>query len=139
MPINVVDIRDAASKARRTVVIDTKRFHSWVHNYIQPGEHDDMHCHNQDQTFIVIDGQCTMHFEDGGHAVLNPGMMVTITGGSFYWIENSGTGPMVMIGNRSGSVKDTLKIDYVTRQPINSGEEAAARRARFEAQAASKA
>lgn len=30
-----------------------------------------MHCHNADQTFYVIEGECTMHFPDGGKAVMN--------------------------------------------------------------------
>ena len=46
MPIDLVDIYEVAAKARRTVVIDTHRFHAWVHNYMAPGEHDEMHCHN---------------------------------------------------------------------------------------------
>jgi mannose-6-phosphate isomerase-like protein (cupin superfamily) len=124
MPITEIDIFEVASKARRTVVIDTHRFHAWVHNYMQPGEHDEMHCHNEDQTFIVIDGECSMHFPDGGKVVLTPGKMVTITGGSFYRLENSGDKPMIMVGNRSGSQKTTLKIDYATRKaaPAQGGE-----------------
>jgi mannose-6-phosphate isomerase-like protein (cupin superfamily) len=121
MPINLVDIYEVAEKARRTVVIDTPKFHAWVHNYMQPGEHDEMHCHNEDQTFIVIDGECSMHFPDGGKVVITPGKMVTITGGSFYRLENSGTKPMIMIGNRSGSQKTVLKIDYETRQAVQVG------------------
>jgi mannose-6-phosphate isomerase-like protein (cupin superfamily) len=89
-----------------------------------------MHCHNQDQTFYVIDGQCTMHFPDGGKAVLEPGMMATITGGSFYQLENSGDGPMIMIGNRSGSQEGTKKIDYETRKEIVYSREPAAEPAR---------
>ncbi|MPZ47922.1 MAG: cupin domain-containing protein [Dehalococcoidia bacterium] len=129
MPIDLVDIYEVAAKARRTVVIDTHRFHAWVHNYMAPGEHDEMHCHNEDQTFIVIDGECTMHFPDGGKAVITPGKMVTITGGSFYRLENSGDKPMIMVGNRSGSQKTVLKIDYETRQPVSTGEGGGRRRA----------
>ena len=119
MPIEVIDTHEIAHRTKkRTVVIDTKRFHSWVHYYGRPGQRDEMHCHNEDQTFYVIEGQCTMHFPDGGKAVLDPGMLVTITGGSFYQLENSGDCPMVMLGNRSGSQGTTVKIDYETRQPV---------------------
>ena len=136
MPIDLVDIYEVAAKSRRTVVIDTHRFHAWVHNYMQPGEHDEMHCHNEDQTFIVIDGECTMHFPDGGKAVMTPGKMVTITGGSFYRLENSGTKPMIMVGNRSGSQETVLKIDYITRKAEQVGGRASAAR-RAEAAATS--
>jgi hypothetical protein len=33
----------------------------FVHYYPNPGEKDDMHCHNADQTFYLIAGECTMH------------------------------------------------------------------------------
>jgi mannose-6-phosphate isomerase-like protein (cupin superfamily) len=77
-----------------------------------------MHCHNADQTFYVIDGECTMHFPDGGKAVMKPGMAATITGGSFYQLENSGTGPMIMMGNRSGPSEAIQHINYELRKDI---------------------
>jgi mannose-6-phosphate isomerase-like protein (cupin superfamily) len=49
-----------------------------------------MHCHNADQTFYVIEGECTMRFPDGGEVVLKPGQAAMITGGSFYQLENAG-------------------------------------------------
>jgi len=90
-------------------------------NCYEPGAHDEMHCHNEDQTFIILEGECTMKFPDGGESVLKPGMMATITGGSFYQLNNLTDAPLVMIGNRSGSQNTTLKIDYETRKPLNEG------------------
>ena len=58
--------------------MNTRKMHAWVHYYPNPGDHDDMHCHNEDQTFICFEGQCTMHFPDGGKAVLRPGMAALI-------------------------------------------------------------
>ena len=119
MAIEIIDMLDLAHKEkRRKVVFNTPRFHAWVHYYPDPGERDDMHCHNADQTFYVIDGECTMHFPDGGRAVLKPGMCATITGGSFYQLENSGTGPMIMMGNRSGSQEAIQHINYELRKDI---------------------
>ena len=102
MPIEVMDMIKMACAGKRKVIFNTKKFHAWVHVYANPGDKDDMHCHNADQTFYVIDGECTLHFPDGGKAVMKPGMVATITGGSFYQLENTGTGPMVLMGNRSG-------------------------------------
>ena len=116
MGIEVVNLPEMAEENhKRTKLINTNRFHSWLH-YYKPGNKDEMHCHNQDQTFYVIEGECTMHFPDGGKAVLKPGMAALITGGSFYQLENTGSGPMVMMGNRSGSVENTRKISYETGQ-----------------------
>jgi mannose-6-phosphate isomerase-like protein (cupin superfamily) len=77
-----------------------------------------MHCHNADQTFYVIDGECTMHFPDGGAAVMKTGMVATITGGSFYQLENTGSGAMVLMGNRSGPSEDIQHVNYELRKDI---------------------
>ncbi|MEK9658478.1 MAG: cupin domain-containing protein [Chloroflexota bacterium] len=120
MPIEIIDTHEFAHRTRkRTVVLNTNRFHSWVH-YYEPGRIDEMHCHNQDQTFHIIEGECTMRFPDGGVAVLGPGMLATITGGSFYQLENTGSTPLVMLGNRSGSSEGTVKIEHGTGRHIPS-------------------
>ena len=51
-------------------------------------------------------------------------MAALITGGSFYRLENTGTGPMILMGHRSGSQETTKIIDYKTRRDIraNGGE-----------------
>ena len=67
-----------------------------------------------------------MSFPDGGQAVLKPGMLATITGGSFYQLHNTGGKPLIMIGTRSGSTKDTVKIEHGTGRLIEYGEERAA-------------
>jgi mannose-6-phosphate isomerase-like protein (cupin superfamily) len=77
-----------------------------------------MHCHNADQTFYVIEGECTMRFPDGGQVVLKPGQAALITGGSFYQLENAGSEPMIMMGNRSGPAKKIQIISYETRKDI---------------------
>ncbi len=117
MPIETLDaLKLAHERKRRTNVLKTDRFHAVVLYYGTAGERDEMHCHDQDQTFYTIEGQCTLHFPDGGQAVMGPGMLATITGGSFYQLENSGDGPMVMLLNRSGA--RAKKIDYETRKEI---------------------
>src|SRR5262245_501066 len=107
MGVQVIDTREVADRTkRRTVVLNTKKFHAWVH-YYEPGRIDEMHCHNEDQTFLIVDGECTMRFPDGGASVLTPGMMALIHGGDFYQLENCSDRPLVMIGNRSGASETT--------------------------------
>jgi hypothetical protein len=70
---------------------------------------------------LVIMMSCiatTKSFPDGGMAVLTPGMAALITGGSFYQLENTGQGPMIMMGYRSGNQDNVKHIDYVTREDI---------------------
>jgi uncharacterized cupin superfamily protein len=82
MGIEVIDLVDMAHKEkRRKNIFNTPRFHAWMH-YYKPGQKDDMHCHNADQTFVVLDGECTMSFPDGGKVTLKPGQAALITGGS---------------------------------------------------------
>jgi hypothetical protein len=59
-----------------------------------------------------------MHFPDGGKAVMTPGMVATITGGSFYQLENTGSGPMVLMGNRSGPSEAIQHINHELRKDI---------------------
>lgn len=123
MAIEIIDTREVANREKkRTVVMNTRKFHSWVHYYPNPGDHDEMHCHNEDQTFYCIEGQCTMTFPDGGRAVLDPTMAALVTGGSFYRLENTGDGPMILMGNRSGSQDTVQIIDHKTRKNLRSGE-----------------
>ncbi len=94
--------------------MNTRKFHAWIHYFPNSGDHDEMHCHNEDQTFYCIDGECTMHFPDDTKAILKPRMAALVTGGSFYRLENTGDGPMVLMGNRSGSRENNMIIDYKT-------------------------
>ena len=98
MAIEVFDLLSIArAEGKRKRIFNTSRLHAWVHVYPKTGDKDDMHCHNADQTFCVLEGECTMHFPDGGKAVLRPGMVATIQGGSFYQLENTGNIPMVLM------------------------------------------
>ncbi len=45
-------------------------------------------------------------------------MAALITGGSFYQLVNTGTGPMILMGHRSGNQDNVMIIDYVTRKDI---------------------
>ena len=47
-----------------------------------------------------------------------PGQAALITGGSFYQLENTGSGPMIMMGNRSGPAEKIQIISYETRKDI---------------------
>ena len=118
MAIKIVDVLELAHEERsRKVIMDTRKMHAWMH-YYKAGQKDAMHCHNADQTFVVLEGECTMSFPDGGKVTLKPGQVALITGGSFYTLENTGEGPMIMMGNRSGPAEKIQIIDYVTRKDI---------------------
>jgi mannose-6-phosphate isomerase-like protein (cupin superfamily) len=119
MAITIVDtLKLARETKKRTKIMDTRKMHAWVHYYPNPGDHDELHCHPGDQTFLCLDGECTMSFPDGGKAVMKPGMVALIEGGSFYRLENTGSGPMVLMGTRTGPNSENKHIDYVTRKDM---------------------
>jgi hypothetical protein len=43
---------------------------------------------------------------------MKPGMTALIEGGSFYRLENTGTGPMIMMGTRTGPNSANKHINY---------------------------
>jgi len=120
MPIKTADLNDMAQQpgAARKVLMNGPHMNVFFHIYPQPGMKDEMHCHNADGTFYVVDGECTMHFPDGGKTVLTPGMVGLITGGSFYQLENTGSGPMVMMGHHSRDTETSKTVLYDTRDEL---------------------
>jgi mannose-6-phosphate isomerase-like protein (cupin superfamily) len=120
LPIKVLDLIDLGHKpdARRTVLMNGPNMNTFFHIYPTPGMKDDMHCHNADGTFLVLEGECTMHFPDGGKSVLTSGMIGLITGGSFYQLENTGHGPMVMLGHHSRPTQTSKTILHETRKEL---------------------
>ena len=91
MGIEVIDLVDMGKKLKkRKNVFNTPRFHAWMH-YYEPGQKDSMHCHNADQTFVVLDGECTMSFPDGGKVTLKPGQ-----------------GPLIPVDRRNESLEGTV-------------------------------
>ncbi|MCL6593010.1 MAG: cupin domain-containing protein [Alicyclobacillus sp.] len=117
--VNLVEMAQQPGKRRR-VLMNGPRFHTWLHIY-QPGDSDEMHCHNADQTFTCISGECTMNLDNGETLVLKPGMVALIPGGSFYQLVNNGSENMILLGARAISDEASLKIDYETRKNINEG------------------
>ena len=61
MAVEIIDLLQLVyEQKRRKVVFNTPRLHAWVHYYPNPGERDDMHCHNPDQTFTssTVNARC---------------------------------------------------------------------------------
>jgi len=113
MAIKVMNVIQRAHETmKREIIHNTSKMHTWIHVYVKPGDIDDMHCSSEDQTFYVVEGQCTMHFPGGEKAVMIPGMIALIQGGDFFQLENTGDGPMILLGNRSGPHGVTKHINY---------------------------
>ena len=115
-PVNIIDVNEIARGGQRKVLFDRPKFSTWVHVYATPKKKMDMHAHNYDETFYIVDGECTMHFPTGEKVVMKPGMVALIPGGAFYQLENSGDKPMVLMGNRAGAQGESTYVHYETRK-----------------------
>jgi uncharacterized cupin superfamily protein len=135
--LNPLDV--AKEEKKRTVLFNSRKAHSWLNYYSRPGDHDELHCHNADQLFMCLEGECTMSFPDGGKEVITPGMAALINGGTFYMLENTGDGPMILLGYRTGPLEKNMTIDYVTREDLNEPGRRQPMRNRFDDEAAAKA
>ena len=86
MAVEVINVSEIAHREKKPVdLFATSRFQTWVlysERDDRPPGPGEMHCHNGDETFYCIEGECTMRFPDGGTSVVRPGMLVTITGGA---------------------------------------------------------
>ncbi len=100
------------------LMMDGPRFHAWLHVYPDSGQGDSMHCHNADETFYVVEGECTMGFPDGTHDVLTAGMIALIPGGSFYDLKNTGSGQLILLGNRAKSNTEVRTINHETKEEV---------------------
>lgn len=119
--IKAVNLLEMAKQpgVRRKLLMNGPKFHSWLHVYSNPGDHDEMHAHNADQTFYCLEGECTMTFPGDEKTVLTPGMVALIPGGQFYQLENTGQSKMVLMGTRALSDEASMKIDFETRKDIS--------------------
>ena len=117
MPIKALDLIDLGHQpdAKRKVLMNGPSMNAFFHIYPEPGMKDEMHCHNADGTFLVLEGECTMHFPDGTAEVLKPGMVGLIEAGSFYQLHNTGDGPMVMLGHHALASQKEKTILYETK------------------------
>ena len=98
----------------KKVLSNSRSFHTWIHGDYA-GDKGTMHKHSADQTFYCIEGECTFHFPDAASRRLTPGMLVHIEAGNFYQLENTGTGPMVMMGTRTGPREANTHINFDTK------------------------
>lgn len=123
MSIKIVDLKAMADEKgkQRTLLMNGPRMNTWLTVY-EPGESDELHCHNADQTFYMVEGECTVRFPDGAQFVMKPGCVALMPGGNFYQLINASQEKMVLLGTRASSQEKGLTIDYVTRKPVDRGQ-----------------
>jgi mannose-6-phosphate isomerase-like protein (cupin superfamily) len=89
-----------AQKIRNSHFFGTENFRSWM-LYFEPGDGTPMHFHQNPESFLVIQGKCTVKDIQGGERVIEKDDIVFLPAKEYYQLTNTGTEPLVLFGNRS--------------------------------------
>ena len=87
-------------KIRNLHLFGTDNFRSWM-LYFEPGDGTPMHYHQSPETFLVIDGKCSVKSIDGKERLIEKNQIVFLAAKDYYQLTNVGTEPLVLFGNRS--------------------------------------
>jgi mannose-6-phosphate isomerase-like protein (cupin superfamily) len=60
-----------------------------------------MHFHQNPESFLVIQGKCTVKDIQGGERVIEKDDIVFLPAKEYYQLTNTGSEPLVLFGNRS--------------------------------------
>jgi mannose-6-phosphate isomerase-like protein (cupin superfamily) len=102
-------------KTRNTHLFEAENFRSWM-LYFEPGDGTPMHFHQSPETFLVIEGKCSIKNIQGGERIVEKHEVVFFPAKEYYQLTNVGNGPLVLFGNRS----EPFGI-----RPVRAGEEQA--------------
>ena len=87
-------------KIRNSHFFGTDNFRSWM-LYFEPGDGTPMHFHQNPETFLVIQGQCSVRDIHGGERVIAKDDIVFLPAKEYYQLTNTSSEPVVLYGNRS--------------------------------------
>lgn len=85
---------------RNSHFFGTENFRSWM-LYFEPGDETPMHFHQNPETFLVVQGECSIKDLKGGERIVKKNDIIFIGAKEYYQLMNKGTEPMVLYGNRS--------------------------------------
>jgi mannose-6-phosphate isomerase-like protein (cupin superfamily) len=87
-------------KIRNSHFFGTDNFRSWM-LYFEPGDCTPMHYHQNPETFLVIQGKCSVKDLQGGGRIVEKNDIVFFAAKDYYQLTNVGDEPLVLFGNRS--------------------------------------
>jgi mannose-6-phosphate isomerase-like protein (cupin superfamily) len=85
---------------RNVHLFGTENFRSWM-LYFEPGDGTPMHSHQSTETFLVIDGKCSVKGIKGEEKVIEKNDIVFLPAKEYYQLVSVGSGPLILFGNRS--------------------------------------
>ena len=80
----------AKEKIRNMPLFGTENFRSWM-LYFEPGDGTPMHYHQSPETFLVIDGKCSVKGIDGAERIIEKNQIIFLAAKDYYQLTNVGT------------------------------------------------
>ena len=87
-------------KKRKIDLFGTDNFRCWMLNFV-PGDGTDMHYHASPETFLVLSGSGVVKGLKGEGRPIKKNEIVFLAAKDYYQLTNTGTEPLVLLGNRS--------------------------------------
>ncbi len=87
-------------KVRNTHLFEAGNFRSWM-LYFEPGDGTPMHFHQNPETFLVLQGKCSVKDMKGAERIINKNDIVFFAAKDYYQLTNVGSDPLILFGNRS--------------------------------------
>jgi len=86
-------------------------------NYYTPGRKNTLHTHpGEDHAFVVMDGEATFYDKENKPTPLKRGQGIMLPEGWYYWFQNTGSGPLVLLRFSARKGKPALtRIDVAGR------------------------
>ena len=86
-------------------------------NYYAPGRKNTLHTHpGEDHAFVVMDGEATFYDKENKPRVIQRGQGIMLPEGWYYWFQNTGPGPLVLLRFSARKGKPALtRIDVTGR------------------------
>ncbi|MBM4260576.1 MAG: cupin domain-containing protein [Deltaproteobacteria bacterium] len=85
---------------RNSHFFGTDNFRTWM-LYFEPGGETPMHFHQNPETFLVVQGECSIKDLKGGERVVKKNDIVFFAAKEYYQLINKSKEPMILFGNRS--------------------------------------
>ena len=85
---------------RNVHLFGTENFRSWMLHF-EPGDGTPMHFHQSPETFLVIDGRCSVKGLKGDERVMEKNDIIFLPAKEYYQLTNVGDRTLVLFGNRS--------------------------------------
>ena len=87
-------------KKRKIDLFGTDNFRCWMLNFVL-GDGTDMHYHASPETFLVLSGSGVVKGLKGEGRPIKKNEIVFLAAKDYYQLTNTGTEPLVLLGNRS--------------------------------------